>query len=336
MAEVISVKFRTAPKSYYFDPKNEIFHIGENVIVETIRGIEFGEVTMGNREVADSEIVQPLKPIQRKANEKDIQRNIENLESRKWLIQKAEEKVAECKLQMKISDAEYTFDRKKTIVYYTADGRVDFRELVRRLAGAIGGRIEMRQIYEREDIKMKGALGTCGIPCCCTTFLNEYAKSSIKMAKNQGLALNPSSVNGYCGKPMCCLRYEDEFYQEANKRMPKFKSRVMTPDGEGVVSGCDVIKEKITVRFFNDGIFTHKSYAREEISFPGKIQSPEPKKSNISPCPCNCNENIEEDLDDLSKEAPTNSEETEFADKPEMEDNEIEESEDSLETESEE
>jgi len=320
MSEVISVKFRTAPKAYYFDPKNEVFHIGDNVIVETIRGIEFGEVTMGNREVPDSEIVQPLKPIQRKANEKDVQRNIENIESRKWLIQKAEEKVAECNLQMKISDAEYTFDRKKTIVYYTADGRVDFRELVRRLAGAIGGRIEMRQIYEREDIKMKGALGTCGIPCCCTTFLSDYAKSSIKMAKNQGLALNPSSVNGYCGKPMCCLRYEDDFYQEANRRMPKFKSRVMTPDGEGVVSGYDVIKEKITVRFFNDGVFTHKSYPLEEISFQGKIQDRDPQELNTRGCPCKCDESKEENLEDFSKEELTDSEGMELSDNSVMED----------------
>lgn len=269
MANVISVKFRTAPRPYYFDPLQEEFKVGDFVVVETIRGIEFGEVTMGNKEVPDSEVVQPLKPIQRRATERDIERNRENLDSRKELIERTEEKVKECKLQMKVTDVEYTFDRKKTIVYYTADGRVDFRELVRRLASTLGGRIEMRQIYEREDLSMKGAVGICGIPCCCTTFLANYAKASIKMAKNQNLSLNPNSVNGYCGKPMCCLRYEDDFYQEANKKMPKIKTRVETPDGEGVVTACDVMKEKVTIRFFRDDIFTHKTFSLAELKFQG-------------------------------------------------------------------
>lgn len=269
MARVISVKFRTAPRAYYFDPLQEEFKAGDFVVVETIRGIEFGEVIIGNKEVPDSEVVQPLKPIQRRATERDIERNKENLDSRKELMERTEEKVRECKLQMKVTDVECTFDRKKTIVYYTADGRVDFRELVRRLAGTLGGRIEMRQIYEREDLSMKGAVGVCGIACCCTTFLENYAKSSIKMAKNQNLSLSPNSVNGYCGKPMCCLRYEDEFYQEANRRMPKIKTRVETPDGEGVVTACDVMKEKVTIRFYRDDIFTHKTYSLAELKFEG-------------------------------------------------------------------
>lgn len=272
MANVISVKFRTAPKSYYFDPGNDEYKVGEYVVVETIRGIEFGEVTVANRYVDDQDVVQPIKPVERRATERDIERNKENLESRKWLMEKAEEKVVECKLSMKISDAEYTFDRKKTIIYYTAEGRVDFRELVRKLASSIGGRIEMRQIYESEDLKMKGAVGICGRPCCCTTFLGSYSKASIKMAKNQGLALNPGSINGYCGKLMCCLRYEDDFYQEANKRMPKIKSRINTPDGEGVVVNCDVIKEKVTVRFFYDGLVSYKAYPLEEMDFARRFE----------------------------------------------------------------
>jgi cell fate regulator YaaT (PSP1 superfamily) len=221
MVTIVSVKFRTAPKPYYFNPGEDIFHIGEFVIVETVRGLEFGEIVGGNKEVAESEIIGELKPVIRKATEEDKKRNEENQASRKDIMEKATEKVAECKLDMKVVDAECTFDRKKTIIYYLAPNRVDFRELVRKLAAIIPGRIEMRQIYERDDIILKGAYGVCGQPCCCTTFLSDYAKATIKMAKNQNISLNPNSLNGFCARPMCCLRFEDDFYREELKKCLK-------------------------------------------------------------------------------------------------------------------
>lgn len=282
MITIVSVKFRTAPKPYYFDPGEEVFHVGEFVIVETIRGLEFGEVVSGNKEVPESEIVGELKPVIRKATEEDKNRHEENQASRKGIMEKAIEKVEECKLDMKVVDAECTFDRKKTIIYYLAPNRVDFRELVRKLAAVISGRIEMRQIYERDDIILKGSYGVCGQPCCCTTFLPEYAKSSIKMAKNQNISLNPSSINGFCNRPMCCLRFEDDFYREELKKMPKVRARVETPEGDtGVVTSLDVIKQKVVVKVTNEEGTTIRSYEVSEL--PGY-------------------ENIEDDIDNYDEE----------------------------------
>ena len=214
MAEVIGIKFKNNSKTYYFDPVGETFSEGDGAVVETQRGVEFGNVAFGNREVPDKEIVHPLKPVIRKATEADAEAHAKNLAERDRLIEETRKKVDSHGLKMKIVDAEYTFDRGKVIIYFTADGRIDFRELVRDLAGLFRNRIELRQIYERDDIKLRGALAQCGRPCCCTTFLKDYEKVSIRMAKYQGLSLNPGKISGCCGKLMCCLRYENAYYQE--------------------------------------------------------------------------------------------------------------------------
>jgi cell fate regulator YaaT (PSP1 superfamily) len=261
MAIVIGVKFRTGQKVYYFSPKNIEFHDGEGVVVETTRGMEYGKVVFGNKEVKDSEIVPPLKPVLRKATPEDEARNQKNLAERDSMVARATEKVIEHGRAMKIADAEYTFDRSKIIIYFTAENRVDFRELVKDLASVFHLRIELRQIYEREDIKMRGALATCGRPCCCITHLQDYDKVSIKMAKLQGLSLNPQKITGCCGKLMCCLRYEYGYYQENFKKMPKVNSVVSTADGEGTVVSNDVLKQQVKLKMVGeDGSLEYRVY----------------------------------------------------------------------------
>jgi len=198
MAIIVGIKFRSTPKVYYFDPKNIDFEENDGVIVETARGLEFATVSIANKDVDESEIVQPLKPVVRKATEEDLKKVQKNLDDKVDALRITREKVAEAGLNMKLVDAEYTFDRQKLIFYFTADGRVDFRELVRTLASIFKVRIELRQIYERDDTKMRGALAPCGRPCCCTTHLPDFEKVSIKMAKIQGLSLNPQKISGVC------------------------------------------------------------------------------------------------------------------------------------------
>lgn len=266
MAIVVGIKFRTGQKTYYFDPNGIELKDGDNAVMETVRGIEFGKVVFGNKEIKDSEVVPPLKPVIRKATEKDEEQNAKNLAERDRLIGVAVEKVSAHKLPMKIVDAEYTFDRAKIIIYFTAESRIDFRELVKELASVFHLRIELRQIYEREDIKLRGALAPCGRPCCCTTFLQDYEKVSIKMAKIQGLSLSPNKISGYCGKLMCCLRYENQFYQETAKKMPKLNSQVRTPDGVGTVVADDIIREQVKVRIDGeDGAFEIKAYPLSKL-----------------------------------------------------------------------
>lgn len=266
MAIVIGIKFRTGQKIYYFDPNGIEFKEGDNAILETARGIEYGKVVFGNKEIKDSEIVPPLKPVLRKATEKDDEQQERNLAERERLIAVAVEKTGAHKLPMKIADAEYTFDRAKIIIYFTAESRIDFRELVKELASVFHLRIELRQIYEREDIKLRGALAPCGRPCCCTTFLQDYEKVSIKMAKIQGLSLSPNKISGYCGKLMCCLRYENQYYQEVAKKMPKLNSQVRTPDGVGTVVSDELIREEVKVRIDGeDGAYEIKSYPLNKL-----------------------------------------------------------------------
>ncbi|MCQ2602934.1 MAG: stage 0 sporulation family protein, partial [Clostridia bacterium] len=248
MAIVVGIKFKNSNKTYYFDPINIDFEENEGVIVETARGQEFGVVTLTNREVDDKDVVQPLKPVIRKATADDYKRVEKNLADKENALKITREKIAEAGLIMKLVDAEYTFDRSKLIFYFTADGRVDFRELVKTLASIFKIRIELRQIYERDDAKMRGALAPCGRPCCCTTHLPDFEKVSIKMAKIQGLSLNPQKISGVCGRLMCCLKYENEYYSEVFKLMPKVGSKVQTPDGEGVVEQNDLIKQTVKVR----------------------------------------------------------------------------------------
>ena len=267
MAIVVGVKFKNSGKTYYFDPNNIAFKDGDGVICETARGVEYGVISAANKEVDEKEIVAPLKPVTRKATAEDEKRQKENLSKRESLMKTTMEKVAKNKLEMKIVDAEYTFDRQKIIIYFTAEGRVDFRELVKELAGVFHVRMELRQIYERDDIKMRGALAACGRPCCCTTFLQDFEKVSIKMAKVQGLSLNPQKISGCCGKLMCCLKYENPYYQEVFKKMPKINSVATTPDGKGVVTGHDMLRQEVKVRITDsDGAQEIRTYPLDKIN----------------------------------------------------------------------
>ncbi|MBQ3755010.1 MAG: stage 0 sporulation family protein [Clostridia bacterium] len=275
MAIIVGIKFRSTNKIYYFDPKNIEFAEGDGVIVETARGLEYATVSIANKDVDESEIVQPLKPVVRKATDDDLKKVKRNLEDKEHALVVTREKVAEAGLNMKLVDAEYTFDRQKLIFYFTADGRVDFRELVRTLASIFKVRIELRQIYERDDTKMRGALAPCGRPCCCTTHLPDFEKVSIKMAKIQGLSLNPQKISGVCGRLMCCLKYENAYYSEVYKQMPKVGSKVHTADGEGTVESNDLIKQTARVKvMLKDGSFDVKTYSLEDMQI-GERQSTE-------------------------------------------------------------
>ena len=264
--EVVGVRFKDGGKTYFFSPKNIQFKDGDGVITETARGTEYGKIVSKNHEVEDKKIVAPLKEVLRKATAEDEKRHNENLEKRANLMKVGNEKIAANNLDMKLVDAEYTFDRQKIIYYFTADGRVDFRELVKELASVFHVRIELRQIYERDDIKMRGALASCGRPCCCTLYLHDFEKVSIKMAKIQGLSLNPTKISGCCGKLMCCLKYENEYYQEVFGKMPKVGSTANTPDGEGQVISNNLLKQECTVRVtLKDGSQDVKTYKLEDI-----------------------------------------------------------------------
>lgn len=266
MAIIVGIKFRSTNKVYYFDPKDINFQEGDGAIVETARGLEYATVTIANKEVDEKEIVQPLKPVVRKATADDKKRVEKNLQDKEHALKVIREKVAEMGINMKLVDAEYTFDRTKLIFYFTAEGRVDFRDLVRALASIFKVRIELRQIYERDDTKMRGALAPCGRPCCCTTHLPDFEKVSIKMAKVQGLSLNPQKISGVCGRLMCCLKYENAYYSEVFKLMPKVGSKVKTADGEGTVESNDLIKQTARVKIMlRDGSFDVKTYALEDM-----------------------------------------------------------------------
>lgn len=267
MAEIVGVKFRNSGKLYYFSPEGIEFSEGDGVIVETQRGIEFANICQGNSEVSDSEIVSPLKPVLRKATEEDIEKHQYNLSLRDNAVLQAVEKVNARGLPMKIVDAEYTFDCSKIIFYFTADNRVDFRELVKDLASVFRIRIELRQIYERDDIKMRGALASCGRPCCCVTHLQDFEKVTIKMAKIQGLSLNPTKISGCCGKLMCCLKYENAYYSEMFKKMPKVKSQVTVDGVTGTVESNDIIKQMVKVKITgDDGSIEFKTYPLSKIN----------------------------------------------------------------------
>lgn len=273
MAVIVGIKFRNTNKVYYFSPANIDFSENDGAIVETARGLEYGTVAIANKEVADKELVQPLKPVLRKATEEDIKRAEKNLADREHALKTIREKVSEMKLNMKLVDAEYTFDRTKLIFYFTAESRVDFRDLVRTLASIFKVRIELRQIYERDDTKMRGALASCGRPCCCTMHLPDFKKVSIKMAKVQGLSLNPQKISGVCGRLMCCLKYENEYYSEVFKLMPKVGSKVKTTDGSGVVESNDLIKQTARVKvLLKDGSYDVRTYKLDEMGI-GERQS---------------------------------------------------------------
>ena len=248
MAEVIGVRFKNMGKVYYFDPNGEKLENGDRVVVETARGVECGEVAMENRDVSDETIVQPLKKLIRIATKDDLRRVAENEIKAKNAFVLCEKKIAERGLEMKLVDVEYTFDNSKILFYFTADGRVDFRELVKDLAGMFRTRIELRQIGVRDEAKMIGGLGICGRPFCCGSFLGGFQPVSIKMAKEQGLSLNPVKISGTCGRLMCCLKYEQEAYLDLLRTTPKVNAVVSTPDGKGVVIDQNLLTGKLTVR----------------------------------------------------------------------------------------
>lgn len=263
--EVIGVRFKEVGKVYYFDPDGVKYDIGDRVIVETSRGMECGEVAADNRFVDEERVVPPLKKVIRMANEEDLERLKANRAYEEQAIKKCEEKVAARGLDMKLVGAEYAFDGSKIIFYFTADGRVDFRELVKDLAAAFRTRIELRQIGVRDEAKMLGGLGPCGRPFCCSTFLGEFIPVSVKMAKEQGLSLNPTKISGTCGRLMCCLKYEQEAYEYLNKLTPRAGSLVRTREGEGIVLDANPLSGMLQVKVGEDGI--PFSVHRDDVKF---------------------------------------------------------------------
>ena len=247
MTEVISVRFRGGSKTYFFDPKGIQVRMGENVIVQTAQGLEFATCTQGNHEVADEAIVKPLSAIVRRATENDFRVVEYNRKREREAFDICEGKIADHGLEMKLVNVSVGFDSNKIVFYFTADGRVDFRELVRDLASVFRARIELRQIGVRDEAKMIGGLGICGRPFCCSQFLDGFMPVSIKMAKTQNLSLNPTKISGTCGRLMCCLKYEQNAYEDAAKRMPKLESFVQTPDGPGNVKGVELLRERVKV-----------------------------------------------------------------------------------------
>jgi len=248
LTKIIGVRFRRAGKVYYFSPGGFDINKGDKVIVETARGIEYGSVVFGAKDVDDSEITQPLKGVIRIATMEDDQKLRENEEKAMEAFDVCRQKIVENRLDMKLIDSEYTFDNNKLLFYFTADGRIDFRELVKDLAAIFKTRIELRQIGVRDETKTKCGIGICGRSLCCCTYLSDFAPVSIKMAKEQGLSLNPAKISGVCGRLMCCLRYEQEVYEEINERLPGIGSLVTTPQGTGVVVHISLLKEKLKVR----------------------------------------------------------------------------------------
>ena len=248
MVKVIGVRFRTAGKIYYFDPGKLEVKRNDHVIVETARGIEYGTVVGDPREVEEDKVVQPLKAVLRVATQKDDEQEAENKEKEKEAYHICLEKIRKHDLQMKLIDAEYTFDNNKVLFYFTADGRIDFRELVKDLASVFKTRIELRQIGVRDETKILGGIGICGRPLCCHTHLSEFAPVSIKMAKEQNLSLNPTKISGVCGRLMCCLKNEEEIYEDLNRKLPNVGDFVTTEDGlKGEVHSVNVLRQLVKV-----------------------------------------------------------------------------------------
>ena len=279
MVKIISVKFRGNCRSYYFDPGEYDIRTGDGMIVETARGEEYGDVVEGVKEIEDTLVPQALKPVIRPATEEDarLRQEFINKESDAFML--CQERIADHKLDMKLVDVEYTYNGSKIVFYFTADERVDFRDLVKDLAYALRTRIELRQIGVRDEAKMLGGLGPCGRPVCCKAFLDDFRPVSIKMAKEQNLSLSPTKISGLCGRLMCCLQYEQYAYEEAHKRLPRVGKELETPDGVGIVTECNVLTERVKVRLTEeDGSFEIREFACTDVG-PGTLgKKPEPKK----------------------------------------------------------
>lgn len=265
MAEIIGVRFKEVGKVYYFDPNGESYREDDRVIVETARGVECGVVAMPNREIDDEELTRPLKTVIRRATEEDISTVEKNREKEKNAFKICEEKIAKHGLDMKLIDVEYTFDNSKVLFYFTADGRVDFRALVKDLASVFRTRIELRQIGVRDEAKLLGGIGVCGRPFCCNSFLGEFQPVSIKMAKEQGLSLSPVKISGTCGRLMCCLKYEQEAYVDLLKRTPKLGAIVSTPEGKGEVIESNPISGVLKVRMDKAPEAAPRSFKVKEV-----------------------------------------------------------------------
>ena len=268
MTKIIGVRFRTAGKVYYFDPKNMEIKRGQHVIVETARGTEYGHVVVGTKEVSREEVVQPLKPVIRVATVEDDEHARRNREKEREAMAICHQKIIKHNLDMKLIDAEYTFDNNKILFYFTADGRIDFRELVKDLAVVFKMRIELRQIGVRDETKILGGVGICGRPLCCHTYLSEFAPVSIKMAKEQNLSLNPTKISGVCGRLMCCLKNEEDTYEYLNSRLPDVGETVTLPDGDkGEVHSVNVLRQTVKVLVEVDDGKEMSEYPVAELKF---------------------------------------------------------------------
>ena len=275
MTKVVAIKFKNSGKLYYFAPKNgEEYTRNMPVVVETARGLEYAWVAHGIHEVEDEEVVQPLKPIIRIATERDTQAFESGQAKKPAAMKTCKEKIAAHGLDMKLIDCEYAFDGSKIVFYFTAASRVDFRELVKDLASTFKNRIELRQVGTREETKYLGGIAPCGRICCCAGNMPEFKKVSVKMAKVQGLSLNPGKISGLCGRLMCCLSYEADYYNDASKKMPKIGSEVSCPDGKAIVAAVNMLKMEVTVKQSDgqDG-WVYKSFPVEELKFKKAIQN---------------------------------------------------------------
>lgn len=302
MQTIVGIQFRNTGKVYYFAPGKLVFVKGDGAIVETARGLEYAEVVLPNCEVDDSEIKGELKPVVRKATPKDTANYRINLERRPKAIRDAQSMANKRKLDMKVVDAEFSFDGSKATFYFTADQRVDFRDLVKEMAATFRCRIELRQIGIRDECRMKGGLGPCGRVCCCNCCNTDFDRVSIKMAKHQGLSLNPTKISGLCGRLMCCLKFEDEYYAETLKFMPKLNSEVNTPDGKGKVDSVDMLHLTVKVRVqTSEEESAVNEYTLEELGI-----TPVYSKGCSGCGGCGKNDNDDEAADDV---LPTDDEE---------------------------
>ena len=265
MKRIVGVRFKRLGKIYFFDPKWLEVQKGEYVIVDTAQGEEIAEVVVPNRMIEEEKIVSPLKKVLRLASEKDLKHEKECRKKEREAFEFCNKKIKEHKLDMTLTDVEYKFDKSKILFYFTADGRVDFRELVKDLAATYKTRIELRQIGVRDEVKRIGGNGVCGRELCCCSFLRDFETVSIKMAKEQNLSLNPSKISGNCGRLMCCLKYEQEVYEEKLKRLPNVGAIVKTPDGKGEVDSVETLKEIIRVKFKDNDIYNYKKYKVEDV-----------------------------------------------------------------------
>ena len=302
MANIIGVRFKKPGKIYFFDPDGKQVKKCEYVIVETSMGMEYGEVVIANRQLPQEKIVAPLKKIIRVANQQDAKQNEENKKQEKEAFKVCEKKIKEHGLPMKLMDVEFKFDKSKILFFFTADGRIDFRDLVKDLAAIYKTRIELRQVGVRDEVKRLGGNGVCGRELCCCSFLGNFETVSIKMAKEQNVSLNPSKISGNCGRLMCCLQYEQSVYEEKLKRLPKIGAIVKTADGQGEVCGLETIKEIVKVKFKDGDETFFKKYNAKDIKIIKNIEK-EKEQDNIS------NEDLAElkKMEELDKKDKKNS-----------------------------